>query len=220
MSRIYDNQPLTNLPLINIDVSGSWNKNDFTRGPGVIFEGVVQKRAHFVICDGRKTKTHYYIMYIKLSRAHRRKFDENGVEVEPNFSETRKVNTGYLNSSYKVESKGETDKLSEETAQKLLTPADLAPHMDRYGAPGLVGVWLDEAQAQGLEFEMGNSVRVKTQGDGPFVITKLDSGSSNRGNFAGGESTGASWTDKIMDVKAVQNAMAGSDQQGVDDDEW
>ena len=54
----------------------------------------------------RVTMTHialqeqYYILYVKISRAHRRKFDASGEEIEPNFSETKKVNTGYLNSSY------------------------------------------------------------------------------------------------------------------------
>ena len=35
-----------------------------------------------------------------MSRAHRRKFDASGQEVEPNFSQTTKVSTGFLNSSY------------------------------------------------------------------------------------------------------------------------
>lgn len=42
----------------------------------------------------------YYVLYIRPSRIHRRKFDPKGNEVEPNFSATRKVNTGFLMSSY------------------------------------------------------------------------------------------------------------------------
>ena len=45
-------------------------------------------------------QVHYYIFHLKVNRAHKRKFDGNGKEIEPNFSETKKVNTGYLNSSY------------------------------------------------------------------------------------------------------------------------
>jgi hypothetical protein len=42
----------------------------------------------------------YYVLYIHPSHIHRRKFDPKGNETEPNFSATRKVNTGFLLSSY------------------------------------------------------------------------------------------------------------------------
>ena len=45
-------------------------------------------------------QAHYFIFHVKIARAHKRKFDSKGKEIEPNFSETKKVNTGYLNSSY------------------------------------------------------------------------------------------------------------------------
>ncbi|XP_052275618.1 arpin-like [Dreissena polymorpha] len=219
MSRIYDDQPLTNLPLINIEYSGKWNANDFMQGNGVIFEGVVQKRAHFAINDQQHKKEQYYILYVKISRAHRRKFDASGEEIEPNFSETKKVNTGYLNSSYKVQSKGETDRLGTDEARKLISPANLTQFSDRHGGSDLAALWLTETQATGTEFELGDTLRVKTQGDGPFVfsITKLDAVSTTVGNYAGGESVGASWTDKIMDIKSH---AAASENQGADDNEW
>lgn len=42
----------------------------------------------------------YYVLYIRPSCIHCRKFDSKGNEIEPNFSATRKVNTGFLMSSY------------------------------------------------------------------------------------------------------------------------
>lgn len=42
----------------------------------------------------------FYVLYIKPSRIHQRKFDASGKEIEPNFSDTKKVNTGFLMSSY------------------------------------------------------------------------------------------------------------------------
>lgn len=45
-------------------------------------------------------QVHYYVLYIKPSRIHQRKFDAAGLELEPNFSDTKKVNTGFLMSSY------------------------------------------------------------------------------------------------------------------------
>lgn len=46
------------------------------------------------------TQERYYVLYIRPSCIHRRKFDSKGNEIEPNFSATRKVNTGFLMSSY------------------------------------------------------------------------------------------------------------------------
>lgn len=40
------------------------------------------------------------MLYIQPSYIHRRKFDPKGNEIEPNFSANRKVNTGFLMSSY------------------------------------------------------------------------------------------------------------------------
>ncbi|XP_060553066.1 arpin-like [Ruditapes philippinarum] len=220
MSRIYDNQPLSNLPLVNINVSEEWNSRKHESGNGVLFEGCIQKRAHFQICDCKKTKVQYYIFYMKIARAHKRKFDNNGTEVEPNFSETKKVNTGYLNSSYKVEARGETDLLDISQTLNIINKPELTKHTDKYGSPDLAAVWLHEEKIGGLEFECGDQVRVKTKGDGPFVfsISKLDNVSSSVSNYAGGESVGASWTDKIMDLKS--NVPTSKENEGVDEDEW
>lgn len=46
------------------------------------------------------TQERYYVLYIQPSRIHRRRFDPKGKETEPNFSASRKVNTGFLMSSY------------------------------------------------------------------------------------------------------------------------
>lgn len=40
------------------------------------------------------------MLYVRPSRIHRRRFDPKGKEIEPNFSNTRKVNTGFLMSSF------------------------------------------------------------------------------------------------------------------------
>lgn len=40
------------------------------------------------------------MLYVKPSRIHRRRFDASGNEIESNFSDTKKVNTGFLMSSY------------------------------------------------------------------------------------------------------------------------
>lgn len=55
---------------------------------------------HFTSCVFLGIQFRYYILHTEVQRAHRRKFESNGREIEPNFSETHKVRTGYLNSSY------------------------------------------------------------------------------------------------------------------------
>lgn len=68
-----------------------------------------------------------------------------------------------------IEAKGATDKLSEEEVQTLINKPQLTKITDKHGAPGLLALWLDEATVAGIEFESGDTVRVKTRGDGPFV---------------------------------------------------
>ena len=50
-------------------------------------------------------------------------------------------------------------------------------------------------------------------------MSKLDEVSSTVSNYAGGESVGASWTDKIMDIKS-STSSAVTENEGVDEDEW
>lgn len=42
--------------------------------------------------------------------------------------------------------------------------------------------------------------------------------SSTVSNYAGGETVGASWTDKIMDIKS--DIPTSKEAEGVDEDEW
>lgn len=53
-------------------------------------------------------------------------------------------------------------------------------------------------------------------------LAKIDAQSSTVSNFAGGATVGASWTDKVMQVKETENTQGESQGQGegVDDDEW
>lgn len=68
-----------------------------------------------------------------------------------------------------VEAKGVTDRLNEEDVYTLVGSSKLTQHTDRHGAPGLLAFWLSDDSIAGIEFQCGDSVRVKTQGDGPFV---------------------------------------------------
>ncbi|KAK7507105.1 hypothetical protein BaRGS_00001956, partial [Batillaria attramentaria] len=211
MSRIYDDQKLANLPLVNKTWTSVWNTDQWTRqGDGVLVEGTVQARHHLCITDSKSAKKRYYVLQVKATQAHRRKFDASGQEIEPNFSQTTKVSTGYLNSSYKVEAKGKTDLLSESEMSALVTLPDLDPITKGMTSAGTVLLWLPEETAQNLEIENGMGFRFKTHGNTPFVcsLTKLEGQWSTVANFAGGEAVGASWTDKVMAFKAQAPAAA------------
>uniref|UniRef100_A0A8C3IME9 Arpin n=1 Tax=Chrysemys picta bellii TaxID=8478 RepID=A0A8C3IME9_CHRPI len=111
----------------------------------------------------------YYVLYIRPSQAHRRKFDAKGNEREPNFSDTRKVNTGFLMSSFKVEAKGDTDRLSPEELKGLVTKPELLSVTERHTPSQAVAFWLLETELEKMELELGAEIRLKTRGDSPFI---------------------------------------------------
>lgn len=47
----------------------------------------------------------------------------------------------------------------------------------------------------------------------------MDAEAKTKGNYAGGENVGGSWTDKIMGMKSSQPTDT-SQAEGVDEDEW
>uniref|UniRef100_A0A4X1U1Q4 Arpin n=2 Tax=Sus scrofa TaxID=9823 RepID=A0A4X1U1Q4_PIG len=166
----------------------------------------------------------YYVLYIRPSRIHRRKFDPKGNEIEPNFSATRKVNTGFLMSSYKVEAKGDTDSLSPEALKGLVNKPELLALTESLTPDQTVAFWMPESEMEAMELEIGAGVRLKTRGDGPFLesLAKLEAGTVTKCNFAGDGKTGASWTDNIMAQKSWEGAAAETRGQGdgAEDEEW
>ncbi|KAJ8417414.1 hypothetical protein AAFF_G00286410 [Aldrovandia affinis] len=224
MSRIYQNTALQNKPVTNEKISSKWQPSIYQSGPGFILEGNLVDVSRHVITDVCNLKDRYYVLYIKPSRVHRRKFDAKGNEIEPNFSETRKVNTGYLMSSFKVEAKGDTDRFSEEDLKAAVNKMELLKVTEKHAPCETIAFWLPEGEMQKTELEQGQELRLKTKGDGPFIfsLAKVDGGTVTKCNFAGDEHTGASWTDKIMAKKdgGGDVPVAGGLGDGAEDEEW
>lgn len=176
------------------------------------------------ISDDKNQKARFHVLYIKPSRIHQRKFDASGKEIEPNFSDTKKVNTGFLMSSYQVETKGESDRLSEEQLSAIVNKAELTKITDKHRPSGTWAFWYPELEMDKIELETGQDVRLKTRGNSPFIfsLAKVDSGTVTKCNFAGDEKAGASWTDKIMANKAGADSSqrAGGEGEGAEEDEW
>ncbi|KTF82028.1 hypothetical protein cypCar_00006598 [Cyprinus carpio] len=224
MSRIYDNNPLLNKPVHNEKFSSTWDPLVHQSGHGVILEGTVLDVSRHVITDVNNRKERYNVLYIKPSRIHRRKYDSKGNEIEPNFSDTRKVNTGYLMSSFKVEAKGETDCLNERQLSDIVNKDQLVKVTAKHCPSQAFAFWISEVEMDRTELESGQEIRLKTKGDGPFIFSfaKLDGGTVTKCNFAGDENAGASWTEKIMANKADQEdaGKSGGQGEGADDEEW
>uniref|UniRef100_A0A0B7A763 Arpin n=1 Tax=Arion vulgaris TaxID=1028688 RepID=A0A0B7A763_9EUPU len=234
MSRVYDNKPLANLPVHNVKWNGTWNHNEWTNAKkeqsGVIFEGKVLSQARISITslpESAAPKARYYLLFTKITKAHRRKFDANLTEVEPNFSETSKVSTGHLNSSYEVKAKGKTDKLSVEEVKTLITNAKVSTMIseivEKFSEED-VTLLMREEDRNKLELFNDVLVRVKTAGNNPFVeslIIRDDMNSATAGNFVGDDKVGGNWTNKIMAVKSSLGEEGSSKEKSeIGDDEW
>lgn len=194
------------------------------RGNGVLVEGELADVSRHSIVDANDKKERYYVLYIQPSRIHRRRFDPKGKETEPNFSASRKVNTGFLMSSYKVEAKGDSDLLTPEALKGLVNKPELLQLTESLTPAQTVAFWIPEAEMEVMELELGARVRLKTLGDSPFIdsLAKLEAGTVTKCNFAGDRKTGASWTDNIMAQKSSQGAKMETREQGdgAEDEEW
>ncbi|XP_053283792.1 arpin [Pleuronectes platessa] len=223
MSRIYHDTSLKNKPVHNETFDGVWSPSASESGAGVLLEGKLLDVSRHVISDVKNQKVRFYVLYVKPSRIHRRRFDARGNEMEPNFSDTKKVNTGFLMSTYKVEAKGETDILSHEQLSTIVDKDELMRITDKHRPSGTWGFWYPEAEMDKTELETGQDVRLKTRGNSPFIfsLAKVDGGSVTKCNFAGDENAGASWTDKIMANKSEPgNTKMSGDGEGAGEDEW
>ncbi|XP_787889.3 arpin [Strongylocentrotus purpuratus] len=224
MSRIYDNKPLQSVPVQN--QTGNWNPQQFQSGSGAILEGKIDSRSRHVITDSKQNKSRYFVLHVRVKIAHRRQFNSKGEEIESNMDATQKVNTGYLMSSYKVEAKGQTDRLTQSQLSALVNKPSLTSLTQRHTPEGCLAFWMTELELKDVEFEDGDVIMLRTKGDGPFIdsVGKLDTSSKEMTNMAGSGQLGESWTDKIMTIKSSQdppNPKPGQEEnEGAGDDEW
>ncbi|XP_075414084.1 arpin-like [Tenrec ecaudatus] len=79
-------------------------------------------------------------------------------------------------SSYKVEAKGDTDRLTPEALKELVNKPELLALTASLTPDQTVAFWMPEAQMEVMELELGAGLRLKTRGDGPFLesLAKLE----------------------------------------------
>ncbi|XP_071961795.1 arpin-like [Antedon mediterranea] len=224
MSRMYHNESLKSIPVLNHDWGEPWKPEKYSIGKGFLIEGTLKSKSRHVINDTTKTKYRYYVLYIQGHTAHRRQFTDKGEEMEPNFSAKQVTNTGYLNSSYKLDPKGKTDRVEFSDVLKTIKKAPLASITDTHTPKDCGAFWILESDMDKMEIANEETIRLKTADDSPFVfsITKLDDVSTRVCNYAGGAEVGASWTDKVFASKEqdAPHQVSNQDNAGADDDEW
>uniref|UniRef100_K7G328 Arpin n=1 Tax=Pelodiscus sinensis TaxID=13735 RepID=K7G328_PELSI len=113
-------------------------------------------------------------------------------------------NTGFLLSSFRVEARGDPDRLSPEELKGLLNKPELLSVTERHTPSQAVAFWLPEAELEALELELGTEIRLKTRGDSPFILSlaKLQAGTVTHCHVVGDGQAGASWTEHVLAHRA------------------
>lgn len=218
---LYEDKPLLQEGVRTSKWPGRWEPHTLQKGTGVLMEGVFRKKVKHILQDSQGSKYRYVVLHVEFKHGCQRKYDVHGKEIEPNFGQTGIVRTGYLHSSYKTEAKGTPDVLDfKEVEARLRSP------LSDFVAPGhahTLCLWGEEGVYDHVEAEVGQTVRLKTKGDAPFIesLTKLETEQkAHSANYTGGEGAGQSWTDKVMGVKQATPTSAPKEPEGVDEEEW
>ena len=167
--------------IINIKWKEKWQEEIVFRlkqGLGTTIEGKAKDRFRISVTDPTfgKVFQHYSIIDLEFTRAYKRSFDANGLEIEPWKSATKKVNTGYLMSSYKTVDL-ETSAITLKDLLVLVNLPEFDGHLPKMGS-NTVRVFCSESSLENLEVNIGDCVRLKTKGNGPYVeyVARLDAG--------------------------------------------
>eukprot|EP01137_Pigoraptor_chileana_P008082 Opistho-2@54444 len=198
-----------------------WDEGALCSGVGILFEGYVHGKKRHTITDSTGAKHRYIILHIEYKTAYKRQYDASGKEIEVGVGSTKKVSTGYLNSSYD-NVKGKDDLISADQVHQLIGKS-LAKISKATARGNMFEFWGTEEALNKIDLSTRDPVKLKTKGDSPFIelLVRLDAHSSLLTNFSGDKPVGSSWTDKIMGNKSDEPAAQGSKAgEGAADDEW
>ena len=168
--------------IINIKWKEKWQEEVVFRlkqDLGTTIEGKVKDKFRVSVSDpttSGKIIQHYSVLDLEVTRAYKRQFDDNGQEIEPWKSATKKVNTGYLMSSYKTVDL-ETSAITLKDLLVVLNLPEFDGHLPKVD-PNVARVFCNESNLANLEVNVGDCIRVKTKGKGPYVeyVARLDAG--------------------------------------------
>lgn len=222
---LYDDKAIKSV--INVKWKGKWQEESvfrFSQAPGAMIEGTVKGKARLAVIDssGKDVVYHHYaVVQLEFKKGFKRIFDDSGDEIEPWKTSTKKINTGYLMSSYKTVAV-ETSAINSQEIVELARVAELDVFLPEHlkSAKSVV-FFYNESTLRNLEANIDDCIRVKTKGNGPYVeyLAKVDLGYVSSSEYESGASSQGSWTDKIMSLKGKQDE-AVDQPDGVDESEW
>lgn len=68
-----------------------------------------------------------------------------------------------------VEAKGQSDKISTEELKKLIYKSELVQISEKHTPDQSFAFWITEEEMGNIELDVGDALRLKTQGDSPFI---------------------------------------------------
>eukprot|EP00050_Salpingoeca_kvevrii_P011487 m.15669 g.15669 ORF g.15669 m.15669 type:complete len:230 (-) comp3454_c0_seq2:838-1527(-) len=221
---IYDDKVLSHTAAASIQWPEPWRAESFYSGNGVIVEGKFAGRSRNTVTDSTGAKHRHLVIIVEATQAFSRQFNADGSEIAVIQQDSRKVRTGYLNSSYKTEkladhriSLDEAHSAVDGVLQKILGTVPCRGATFQF--------WGDEDALREVELTPGCELRLSTRGNSPFIdsLALLETTQMRTAtNFTGSAAVGESWTDKLVSVGAAAASVTAPQEEleGVDDDEW
>jgi len=202
----------------------NWNPSEWiTPESGVLLEGKIKGRYRHTLTDSKNQKYRYTIITLEMTSAYRREFGADGNEIAIMQGKSKKISTGFLQSSYKEIQVEESGKLTAAQVREMIGKTPLAS-LGQPTSGETFEIWGEEDTMEKIDFFRDEPIRVKTRGNTPLVefIGKIDEKNATISNF-GGDQTSGTWTDKLMSNKGKSDSKAALPQdklEGVADSEW
>eukprot|EP00732_Lithocolla_globosa_P000262 Lithocolla_globosa_v1_NODE_65_length_7181_cov_9.895453.p3 type:complete len:165 gc:universal NODE_65_length_7181_cov_9.895453:490-984(+) len=162
------------------------------------------------------------VLTVEMVSAFKREFDPSGKEIGINAGKSKKVSTGYLNTSYSEKVAKESGSMSVSDLRQKIGDSFQKLHGSLSG--NMLGFWGEEEVMMRMDFVPGTAIRLKTRGDSSLIdfICLLENQSVYLSSF-GGDNVGgnsSNWSDKVMKLKSEEPEILPQDQSEVADDEW
>jgi len=213
-----------------VDYHGAWTKSGWASGAGFQFEAKVSSKRRHTIKTGNDADLPTRLVAIQcevVGDIMRREWDAaTGKELAPQITQNQKQIKGFLHNFNS----------SDAHAINTVTVDTLIAHLQKLQGVGLVSsdvlsklhpkqrnqieIWGDQSNFLDLEFNEGDIIRIKTQGDSIIIdtMTVVDQG-SQKTLSAGGSGLGDSWTSKIAKVQPKDEPTSSAPSTTADD-EW
>lgn len=196
---------------------------DYSEGKGFIIEGLYIGKHHHHFLDSNGKYHRFICISVKVDDVTYRNWytgdGSNNKELAPRLTADKKMNAGYLNSSYNLKRGSRPDALSVSQLKEILNRCRSRLSLGAIVTNDEIDLWADHSFFKDVELKKTDKVRITTKGDS-FFIENLVMTSANKNtmsNFCGETTT---WTDKILSMEVNANRASPSAGDGDNEDEW